>query len=60
MNEVQKLFRLSGKTQKKLSAILGVTETTLSRYKTGKRQITVSQLKEWCEKLDIDIKNIFC
>lgn len=58
MNEVEKLFRLSGKTQKELSVILGFTEATLSRYKTGKRQISLSQLKDWCDILNIDIKRI--
>lgn len=59
MNEVEKLFRLSGKTQRELSTILGATEATLSRYKTGKRQITLALLKEWSAKLNIEIKNLF-
>lgn len=59
MNEVEKLIRISKKTAKELAIILGTSETTISRYKTGKTKMPLEKLKEWCDELSIDIKDLF-
>ena len=59
MNEVEKLILISGKTAKELAPILGVSETKISKYKTGFYKVTVEKLKEWCKILEIDIKRLF-
>ena len=59
MNEIEKLILISGKTAKELAPILGVSETKISKYKTGFSKISVEKLKEWCEILEIDIKRLF-
>ena len=57
--EVQKLLTLYGGSQKEMAAALSVPQSRISEYVTGKKNITVKRLKEWCEKLDIDIKLLF-
>lgn len=59
MNEVIKLIQLSGLTQKELSIKLNTPESRISEYKKGKHSITVDKLKDWCETLNIDIKELF-
>ncbi|QIY82552.1 XRE family transcriptional regulator [Chryseobacterium sp. NEB161] len=59
MNEVEKLILFSKKTAKELAPILKTKEARISEYKRGKVSITVIKLKEWCEILKIDIKELF-
>ena len=56
--EIQNLLKLFGGTQKEMAAALGVTQPRISEYINGKKNITVKRLKEWCEILKIDIKEI--
>lgn len=59
MNEVEKLVLISKKTGKELAPILKTTETRISEYKNNKRAIPLQKLKNWCEILKIDIKELF-
>ena len=57
--QVQKLLQLYGGTQSKMGAALGVPQSRISEYITGKKNITVKRLKQWCDILNIDIKLLF-
>ena len=57
--EMQKLLQLYGGTQTQMSAVLGVPQSRISEYITGKKNITVKRLKQWCEILNIGIKLLF-
>lgn len=57
--QVKKLLQLYGGTQKEMATALGVPQPRISEYITGKKNITVKRLKEWCEILKIDIKELF-
>lgn len=57
--EVKKLLELFGRSQLEMAAALGVPQQRISEYIHGKKNITVKRLKEWCEKLDIDIRLLF-
>lgn len=59
MNEITKLIKLSGLSQKELSVIFNTPGSRISEYKNGKHEITVKKLKEWCKLLNIDIKELF-
>lgn len=59
MNEIEKLILLSGKTAKDIAPIIKTTEARISEYKTGKRGISVKKLREWCEILNIEIRDCF-
>ena len=54
--EVAKLLQIYGGTQKEMGAALGVPQSRISEYVTGKKNISVKRLKQWCEILNIDIK----
>ena len=56
--EVAKLLQLYGGTQTQMGATLGVPQQRISEYINGKKNITVKRLKQWCEILKIDIKEI--
>lgn len=56
--EVAKLLQLYGGTQAQMGAALGIPQQRISEYINGKKNITVKRLKEWCEILKIDIKEI--
>ncbi len=56
--EVQKLLTIYGGSQKQMAAALGVTQPRISEYVNGKKNITVNRLKESCEILEINIKDI--
>lgn len=56
--EIQKLLQIYGGTQKEMSAALGVPQPRISEYINGKKNITVKRLREWCNKLNIDIKDV--
>ena len=57
--EVAKLLQLYDGTQSQMSAVLGVPQPRISEYITGKKNITVKRLKEWCNILNIDIRLLF-
>lgn len=57
--EVQKLLNIYGGSQKEMAATLGVTQPRISEYINGKKNITVKRLKQWCDILKIDIKELF-
>ena len=57
--EIQNLLKLFGGTQKEMGAALGVPQSRISEYVTGKKNISVKRLKQWCEILNIDIKLLF-
>lgn len=59
MKEIKKLIELSGLSQKELAEKLETKGARISEYKTGKRGITLEKLKDWCNKLNIDIKELF-
>ena len=56
--EVKKLLQLFGGTQAQMAAALGVPQPRISEYINGKKNITVKRLKQWCDILNIDIKEI--
>ncbi len=56
--EVKKLLILYGGSQKEMAAVLSVTQPRISEYINGKKHITVKRLREWCNKLNIDIKDV--
>lgn len=57
--EVTKLLQLYSGTQKEMGDALGVPQQRISEYITGKKNITVKRLKQWCDILKIDIKQLF-
>lgn len=57
--EVRKLLEIFGGSQIKMAQSLGVTQPRISEYINGKKNITVKRLKEWCNILNIDIKQLF-
>ena len=57
--QVQKLLQLYGGTQGQMGAVLGVPQSRISEYITGKKNISVKRLKQWCDILNIDIKLLF-
>jgi len=57
--QVKKLLQIYGGTQKEMGATLGVPQQRISEYITGKKNITVKRLIEWCNILNIDIKELF-
>ena len=57
--EVAKLLQLYGGTQTQMGAALSVPQSRISEYITGKKNITVKRLKQWCDILNIDIKLLF-
>ncbi|NML70057.1 XRE family transcriptional regulator [Chryseobacterium sp. RP-3-3] len=59
MNEIEKFILISKKKAKELAPILKTTEARISEYKTGKRGISVKKLREWCEILNIEIRDCF-
>ena len=59
MNAVELLIRLSGKTQKDFSEIVGIPGSNLSEMKKGKRDIPLSKFIEWCKLVDVDILEVF-
>ena len=56
--EIQKLIKLFQGSQTEMAAKLGTTPPRISEYKKGKKAISVKKLREWCEILNIDIKEI--
>lgn len=52
------LVRLSGKEQKEIAQIIGVTESTISDAKTGKRDIAFGKFVMWCKLLDVNPYNV--
>lgn len=56
--EVQKLIELFNGSQKEMAAKLGTTQSRISEYKKGKHAITVEKLRNWCDILKIDIKDV--
>lgn len=59
MNEVQKLIKLSGLTQLEIASRVNTPPARITEYKNCKHEIKVKKLKEWCEILKIDIKELF-
>lgn len=55
MNHIEKLIEQSGKTQSEIARIVGVTRNEISKYKTGKHEISASRFLDWCKKLDVDL-----
>lgn len=57
MKQSDLIKQLRGKlTQQEFSDIVGIDRTQLSKYETGKHQISLSVFLEWCEKLNAEFK----
>lgn len=55
-----KLMRIkSGLTQSQLAKAIGVTQSTIARWESGNRPITVDQLYKIAHALNVDIKSFF-
>lgn len=52
MNSIGKLILYTSKNQKEFAEKVGEKEPAVSRWKTGKSEITLSRFLKWCEILN--------
>lgn len=56
--EMRNLFEIFGGTQKEFGKLLGVPQSQISIYVNGKVAITVNKLREYCDKVGVDIHEV--
>lgn len=54
-NRIRELRRLKGITMKQLGEVLGVAESTISHYETGRRQLDTETLLKIGEYFDVTV-----
>ena len=59
-NPVKKLRQMAGLSQLEMAKIVGEQRPHISRYETGKADISLSKFLTWCDKLGItDFNTLF-
>lgn len=56
--EMCKLFEIFGGSQKEFGKLLGIPQSHVSIYVNGKASITVKKLREYCDKVGVDIHEV--
>lgn len=59
MKEMRKIRKAKGLTMKELGSIVGVTESAISQYETGKRQADYEMLLKLSEALGCSVGDLF-
>lgn len=59
MKEMRKIRKAKGLTMKELGSIVGVTESAISQYETGKRQADYEMLLKLSEALGCSVDDLF-
>lgn len=59
MKEMRKIRKAKGLTMKQLGNIVGVTESAISQYETGKRQADYEMLLKLSEALGCSVDDLF-
>lgn len=56
--EMRRLFEIFGGSQKEFGKLLGIPQSHISTYVNGKVSISVKRLREYCDKVGVDIKEV--
>ena len=56
--EMRRLFEIFGGSQKEFGKLLGVPQSQISIYVNGRVSISVNKLREYCDKVGVDIKEV--
>lgn len=56
--EMCRLFEIFGGSQKEFGKLLGIPQSRVSTYVNGKVAITVNKLREYCDKVGVDIRKV--
>ena len=56
--EMRRLFEIFGGSQKEFGKLLGIPQSHISIYVNGKGSISVNRLREYCDKVGVDIKEV--
>ena len=56
--EMRRLFEIFGGSQKEFGKLLGVSQSHISIYVNGGVSISVNKLREYCDKVGVDIKEV--
>lgn len=56
--EMRRLFEIFGGSQKEFGKLLMVPQSHISLYVNGKVSISVNRLREYCDKVGVDIKEV--
>ena len=55
---MRRLFEIFGGSQKEFGKLLGVPQSQISIYVNGRVSISVNKLREYCDKVGVDIKEV--
>ena len=56
--EMRRLFEIFGGSQKEFGKLLCVPQSQISIYVNGRVSISVNKLREYCDKVGVDIKEV--
>ena len=56
--EMRRLFEIFGGSQKEFGKLLGVSQSHISIYVNGGGSISVKRMRENCDKVGVDIKEV--
>lgn len=56
--EMRRLFEIFGGSQKEFGKLLGIPQSHISIYVNGRNSISVKRLREYCDKVGVDIKEV--
>lgn len=56
--EMRKLFEIFGGSQKEFGKLLGIPQSHVSNYVNGKVSVSVKRLREYCDKVGVDIHEV--
>ena len=56
--EMRRLFEIFGGSQKEFGKLLGVPQSQISIYVNGRVSISVKRLREYCDKVGVDIEEV--
>lgn len=56
--EMCRLFEIFGGSQKEFGKLLGIPQSHVSNYVNGKVSVSVKRLREYCDKVGVDIRDV--
>ena len=56
--EMRRLFEIFGGSQKEFGKLLGIPQSHISIYVNGRGSISVKRLREYCDRVGVDIKEV--
>lgn len=56
--EMCRLFEIFGGSQNEFGKLLGIPQSRVSTYVNGRVSISVNKLREYCDKVGVDIKEV--